>query len=54
MSNKQNDVFNENVFEIKEGAYTHTYSDYCKCNECRDAREMSESDDYDLKTCHQV
>lgn len=54
MSNKCNDIINENVYEIKEGAYKHLYNDYCQCNECRDVREISESDEYDYKTMNIV
>jgi hypothetical protein len=54
MSNQQTELYNEMVEEFKNENPEHLYSDYCQCRECQDAREMKESDDYDLKTCHTV
>lgn len=32
----------------------HLYSDDCRCSSCKNSREISESDAYDLETCHKV
>jgi hypothetical protein len=55
MSNITNELWREQVIDAElELRYQHVYSDYCKCELCKDARELRESDDYDLMTCHTV
>jgi len=39
---------------VTEEDLKHKYSDTCHCYLCNDARELSSSDDYDLRTANIV
>lgn len=55
MSHLANDLWNDQLVETElEVRSQHVYSDYCRCLKCQDARDLSESDAYDLNRCHLV